>query len=163
MLGGMEGKVTHTSKRSFIEGSNGVWATTWVIKGVNKKFADGADIEFEGKGSYTPCQLVNKANVVTDAPDGKCYCCVMASGWEKPKVFHFNGSQTEQMVWDEGMLIFWIVEEPMKLTEFESEAYNNDMFVNISDDMSEVPGYPQLDLKSFRAEVNKLKERVNQS
>jgi len=37
------------------------------------------------------------------------------------------------------------------------------MFVNISDDMSEVPGYPQLDLKSFRAEVNKLKERVNQS
>lgn len=148
-IGGMKGKVEYTSQWDPVEGGKGATCRTWKIQGVDAD-VDGADIKIEKSGN-TPIQLVNAANVVVDAPEfGKGWCCIMAPDG-KMHTNYFDDSSKKQMVWDKGMLIVWVAKEPMGVTEFESPAFNEGMFINISDDQGSVSGYPKLNLKKIQS------------
>lgn len=156
IIGGMEGKVKYTSNWEKVDGGKGVSCRTWKIEDVDADF-DGADIKIL-KGGHTPVQLVKAANVVVDAPEtGKAFCAVMDTD-SKIYVNYFDGKNKEQMVWSEGMVISWIAETDVRLTEFESPSFSDEMFENISEDNHEVNGLP---LEEYLQTVELLRKKVN--
>jgi hypothetical protein len=58
------------------------------------------------------------------------------------------------------MVISWIAKQNMALTEFESPAFHQDMFINIPDDQNEIQ---KRSLVEYRKEVNRLKNLVKSS
>lgn len=155
LLGEMKGKIKYTSDWESVEGGKGVSCRTWVIEGVDSD-VDGADIEIL-EGGYTPIQLVKAANVVVDAPEeGKAFSVVMDTD-SKIYVNHFDGQEKNQMVWSEGMVITWIAETDVRLSEFESPSFSDGMFENITEDTSRVNNLP---MDKYLQTVKELRSSV---
>ena len=160
-IGEMRGEVEYTSDWEVVEGGFGVSCRTWIIKGVIAD-VDGADIKIKPdiknkKPGYTPIQLVQSANVVVDAPEsGKAYCVIRDTDGIV-YVNYFDQEPKEQMVLSKGMVICWIAETEVRLTEFESPMFNSEMFMNIPDDLDVVNNLP---LTEYREIVNDLRGSI---
>lgn len=155
-LGEMKGKVKYTSDWENVDGGKGVSCRTWVIENVDSD-VDGADILIL-EGGYTPIQLVKAANVVVDAPEeGKAFSVVMDRD-STIYVNYFDGKEN-QMVWSEGMIITWIAETDVRLTEFESPSFSDDMFENIAE---ETPRVNDLPMDKYLQTVRELRKKVQQ-
>ncbi len=134
-IDGLTGEVEYTSNWDNVEGGKGVNCRTWRIKN-GKADVDGADIIIEA-GGYTPIQKVKSAEVVVDAPEsGECWCVVMDTDGEI-YVNYFDDKEKFQMVWSEGMIVCWIAKTEVKLTEFESPSFNDNMFENLDEETLE--------------------------
>lgn len=139
-IGGMDSKVEYTSDWEKVDGAVGVSCRTWKIKNVDTN-VDGADIIIEA-GGHTPIQFIQAAEVVVDAPEeGEAFCCVMDTDGQI-YVNHFDGTEKSQMVWSRGMIVCWVAQSKVRLTEFESPSFNEKMFINIPDDTIRFRGRP---------------------
>lgn len=155
-IGPMVGKVEFSGEWSEVNGSKGVSCRTWTVKGVDMNLVDGADINIE-RGGHTPIQEVNVAELVVDIPErGRGYVCVMDTDGQV-YVNYFDGSEEFQMVWTKEMLICWVAETRMELTEFESPAFTDEMFTTVSDDVTQWKGR---DIANYRNIVFKLRQSV---
>lgn len=155
MIGETGSEVEYTSGWEGVEGGRGVKCRTWKIKNLEAD-VDGADIVIEA-GGFTPVQLVKVAEVVVDAPEeGKAYCCVMDTDGTI-YVNYFDGEEKSQMVWSKGMVIFWIAETEVRLTEFESPSFNPEMFATVPEDATEYQGIP---MTEYLEVVRDLKGKV---
>lgn len=137
---GMEGEVKyHTGEWETVEGANGVLCRTWMIAGTEDD-VDGADIIIKA-GGWTPIQLVQAAEIVVDAPEtGEGWVVAMDAQGDEVYVNYFDGSEPFQMNWSEGMIICWIAKNEVSLTEFESPAFSEAMFVTVPENVDEFRG-----------------------
>lgn len=146
--------VTFTSDWVKVEGAKGVACRTWKIEGVETN-VDGADIIIEA-GGYTPIQLVQAAEIVVDAPEaGEAWCVVMDTDGQI-YINYFDGSEKQQMEWGKGMIITWIAKTEVKLTEFESPSFNDDMFATVPEDKDEFQGRPMIEYLKIVKELRNL-------
>lgn len=133
---GMTGEIRYlTGGWESVEGAKGVLCRTWEIVGTEDN-VDGADIIIEA-GGWTPLQLVQAAEIVVDAPEiGEGWVVAMDKEGDEVFVNFFDESEPFQMNWTEGMIICWIAKSKVRLTEFESPAFNEEMFVTVPEDQN---------------------------
>lgn len=147
-------EVVYTSKWAEVLGAQGIKCRTWKLDNSDGG-VDGADILIEA-GGFTPIQLVNAANVVVDIPEsGKADCVVMDLDGDI-HVHHFDVEHAHQMVWTAGMIVTWIAQTEVRLTEFECPSFTEDMFKTIPDDASEYEGRS---MTEFIAQVMQLRSQ----
>lgn len=155
VIGETRSEVEYTSGWEKVEGGRGVKCRTWRIKDLEAD-VDGADIVMEA-GGFTPVQLVQVAEVVVDAPEkGRAYCCVMDTDGTI-YVNYFDDEEKSQMVWSKGMIIFWIAETEVRLTEFESPSFSPEMFATVPEEVAEFQGLP---MTEYLRVVKDLKGKV---
>lgn len=137
---GVNGTIQLTSGWEIVAEGKGVKYQSWKINGLSPSTeVDGADIIIEA-GGYTPIQLVKTAEIVIDAPENsRCFSVVMDTDGQ----IYVNGPdelKDRQIVYSQGMIITLIAETETRVTEFESPAFNPDMFETVPEDNDQFQG-----------------------